>query len=143
MGILITVFTVVGIILAFIAQFSDPTMWLCVGVAFFQSGIWGLLLYILYRIAVTVGCVTENPAGPQPPSSSSSALRSYGDAHTPDQSSLGLAPYRIEDQIGLGDIVKRATGAMGIQPCQKCHERAARLNQWVSITGRRIEESGK
>jgi hypothetical protein len=47
-------------------------------------------------------------------------------------------PYRVrlpgfikEEEIGLGDLVKRATYAMGIKPCGGCERRAAALNRWV------------
>lgn len=47
-------------------------------------------------------------------------------------------PYRVrlpgfirEEEIGLGDVIKRATSTVGIRPCGGCVERAARLNQWV------------
>lgn len=142
MGVLISVFFVVGVILGLIAKFLDPSMWLCMGVAFFQSGIWGLLLYILYRIAVAVGCLTENPAGPKPPSSSSSGLSSFGGARAQSQNSLSNTTYRMEGQVGLGDIVKQITWAMGIRPCVKCHERAARLNEWVTFSGKRVGKTG-
>ena len=81
MGVMIAVFAVAGAVLALIANFGGrPDLYLCVGASFFQSAIWGLLLWILYRIAVAVMCVTENPNGPPPPappsSSSSSGLSS-------------------------------------------------------------------
>jgi hypothetical protein len=37
----------------------------------------------------------------------------------------------IEEDIGLGDVVKRATYAMGIKPCGGCEKRAAALNHWL------------
>jgi len=48
----------------------------------------------------------------------------------------------MEGQVGLGDIVTMATAAMGIRPCARCHERAARLNEWMPIVGEKIEGSG-
>ena len=56
------------------------------------------------------------------------------------------APYRVrlpgfiadtEAQVGLGDVIKRATAAVGIPPCGGCARRAAALNRRVVITGRR------
>jgi hypothetical protein len=45
-------------------------------------------------------------------------------------------PYRVrlpgfikDEEIGLGDVVKRATYAMGIKPCGGCGRRAAALNR--------------
>lgn len=53
-------------------------------------------------------------------------------------------PYRVylpgfitDEEIGLGDVIKRATSAVGIQPCGGCRRRAATLNRWVAFSGRR------
>ena len=50
-------------------------------------------------------------------------------------------PYRIrlpgfvgDKEIGLGDVIKRATSAMGIQSCGGCLQRAATLNRWIVFT---------
>ena len=47
-------------------------------------------------------------------------------------------PYRVrlpgfitDEEVGLGDIIKRATYAMGIRPCSGCEKRAAALNRWM------------
>ena len=47
-------------------------------------------------------------------------------------------PYRVRlpgfvdgDEIGLGDVIKRAAYAAGIQPCGGCQRRASALNRWV------------
>jgi hypothetical protein len=42
-----------------------------------------------------------------------------------------LPGFLIEDEVGLGDVVKRATSAVGITPCSGCEQRAERLNRWV------------
>jgi hypothetical protein len=39
-----------------------------------------------------------------------------------------------EEEIGLGDAIKRVTYAMGIKPCGGCEQRAAALNRWVNFT---------
>lgn len=56
----------------------------------------------------------------------------------------GRRPYRVrlpgfigDEEVGLGDIVKRTTSAIGIQPCGDCAARAAWLNRWVIFSGRR------
>jgi hypothetical protein len=53
-------------------------------------------------------------------------------------------PYRVrlpllvsDEDIGLGDVIKRATSAVGIRPCRSCERRAAALNRWVAVFGRR------
>jgi hypothetical protein len=42
-----------------------------------------------------------------------------------------LPGFLIEEEIGLGDVIKRATSAIGIQPCSGCERRAAALNRWL------------
>jgi hypothetical protein len=53
----------------------------------------------------------------------------------------GPALYRVRlpgfisgEEVGLGDVVKRATYAAGIRPCGGCERRAAALNRWVVFT---------
>jgi hypothetical protein len=46
-------------------------------------------------------------------------------------------PGFIDEEIGLGDVIKRATSAVGIKPCGGCRRRAAALNRWVVFSGRR------
>lgn len=48
-----------------------------------------------------------------------------------------LPGFLIEGEIGLGDAIKRATAAIGVRPCGGCERRAAALNRWVTISGRR------
>jgi len=50
-------------------------------------------------------------------------------------------PYRVrlpgfisDEQVGLGDVVKRITYAGGIKPCGGCGRRAAALNRWMVFT---------
>jgi hypothetical protein len=38
-----------------------------------------------------------------------------------------------DDEIGLGDVIKKATASAGISPCGGCAKRAAALNRWVSL----------
>jgi len=51
-------------------------------------------------------------------------------------------PYRvrlpgfINDEVGLGDVVKRATYAVGLKPCGGCTRRAAALNRWLVFSGK-------
>jgi hypothetical protein len=52
-------------------------------------------------------------------------------------------PYRVrlpgfitDEEIGLGDVIKRATSAFGIRPCDDCAKRAAMLNRWMVFSGR-------
>ena len=40
----------------------------------------------------------------------------------------------IEEEIGPGDMIKKATYAMGITPCGGCEKRAAALNRWMRFS---------
>jgi hypothetical protein len=58
--------------------------------------------------------------------------------------SAASQPYRVrlpefilEQEIGLGNVVKRATSSIGIRPCGGCEGRAAVLNRWFVFSGRR------
>jgi hypothetical protein len=51
-----------------------------------------------------------------------------------DKSKSEPRPVRLpgflnEKDIGLGDLIKRATSYVGITPCQGCEARAATLNR--------------
>lgn len=45
-----------------------------------------------------------------------------------------LPGFLIEEEIGLGDVVKRITYSMGIKPCGGCEKRAAALNRWMHFS---------
>jgi hypothetical protein len=45
-----------------------------------------------------------------------------------------LPGFLIEEEIGLGDAIKRVTYAMGIKACEGCQKRAATLNRWVRLS---------
>ncbi len=53
-------------------------------------------------------------------------------------------PYRVrlrgfisDQEVGLGDVVKRVTYGFGIKPCGGCEQRARALNRWLVFSGRR------
>jgi hypothetical protein len=48
-----------------------------------------------------------------------------------------LPGFIVEKEIGLGDLVKRTTSAIGIRPCVGCERRAAALNRWMIFTRHR------
>ena len=57
--------------------------------------------------------------------------------------SMARQPYRMrlpgfvrDEDIGLGDLVKRATASLFIKPCGGCARRAAALNRWLTFTAR-------
>jgi hypothetical protein len=51
------------------------------------------------------------------------------------------APFRVrlpgfikDEEIGLGDTIKRVTYAFGLRPCGGCEQRATALNRWMVFT---------
>jgi hypothetical protein len=47
---------------------------------------------------------------------------------------IRLPGFIREEEVGLGDVVKRATYALGIKPCGGCEGRAVALNRWMVFT---------
>lgn len=45
-------------------------------------------------------------------------------------------PIGVHQEVGLGQVVKRVTGAFGIEPCNSCHRRAEFLDRHVVFGGR-------
>jgi hypothetical protein len=65
--------------------------------------------------------------------------RAKGRNEPPDRGDQ--APHRVhlpgfitDEEIGLGDAIKRATSYVGIRPCGGCGRRAAALNRWMVFT---------
>jgi hypothetical protein len=59
--------------------------------------------------------------------------------HSPDQDKppphrVRLPGFITDEEIGLGDVIKRTTSYFGIQPCRGCEQRAAALNRWMVFT---------
>jgi hypothetical protein len=48
-----------------------------------------------------------------------------------------LPGFIADEEIGLGDVIKRTSTYLGIQPCGACERRAAALNRWLTFTNRR------
>ena len=55
-----------------------------------------------------------------------------------------LPGFLNERDIGMGDVIKRATSYVGITPCGGCEARAAALNRWFvfSAASRNKRNSG-
>ena len=47
-----------------------------------------------------------------------------------------LPGFLIEEDIGLGDAIQRATAYVGLTPCAGCDRRATVLNHWLTFTAR-------
>ena len=50
---------------------------------------------------------------------------------------IRLPGFIVDEEIGLGDVIKRATSYVGIKACGGCEGRAAALNRRVVFGGRR------
>lgn len=48
-----------------------------------------------------------------------------------------LPGFVPDEPVGLGDAVKRVTSMVGVRPCGPCQARAERMNQWMTLTGRK------
>ena len=48
-----------------------------------------------------------------------------------------LPGFITEKEIGLGDVIKSATNAIGLKPCGGCAHRASALNRWIVFSGKR------
>ena len=46
---------------------------------------------------------------------------------------LRLPGFIVEEEVALGDAIKRAASYLGIRPCGGCERRAAALNRWISF----------
>ncbi|MEU1283573.1 hypothetical protein [Kitasatospora sp. NPDC005856] len=46
-----------------------------------------------------------------------------------------LPGFVTDQDIGLGDAVKRVTSTLGIRPCGGCERRAAALNRRLVVSG--------
>ena len=62
---------------------------------------------------------------------------------TKDQPKKARTPHRVrlpgfvvDEDIGLGDMIKQATSSIGIRPCGDCTKRAAVMNSWIVFSGR-------
>jgi hypothetical protein len=59
------------------------------------------------------------------------------DKGRPEPHRVRLPGFIAETEVGLGEVIKRATSLVGIRPCGSCLERAANLNRWMVFSGRR------
>jgi len=51
------------------------------------------------------------------------------DKSKPESRAVRLPGFLNEKDIGMGDVIKRATSYVGIKPCRGCEARAAALNR--------------
>ncbi len=60
------------------------------------------------------------------------AADSIGDS-IPAAHTVRLPRFIVKEPLGLGQIVKRMTSAIGVQPCGPCERRANRMDQWLRV----------
>jgi hypothetical protein len=56
------------------------------------------------------------------------------DKTRPKPHRVHLPAFLLEEEIGLGDVIKHATYAVGIRPCAGCEHRASVLNHWMRFS---------
>jgi hypothetical protein len=59
------------------------------------------------------------------------------DQHQRQPHRVRLPGFVSDEEIGLGDVIKRASSYLGIRPCGGCKTRAAALNRWMVFTRQR------
>jgi len=62
------------------------------------------------------------------------ATKDHREEPRPQPHRVRLPGFLIEEEIGLGDAIKRVTYAMGFKHCQGCEKRAATLNRWMRFS---------
>jgi hypothetical protein len=72
-----------------------------------------------------------------PDVTSNSSSREPRDARRQTPRVVRLPGFTADKEVGLGDAIKHATATLGIRPCGGCQRRAAALNRWMTISGRR------
>ena len=51
----------------------------------------------------------------------------------PPRHRVRLPGFISDEEIGLGDLIKKVSYSAGIKPCGGCEKRAAALNRWMAI----------
>jgi hypothetical protein len=59
------------------------------------------------------------------------------DKSEPEPHRVRLPGFITEEDIGLGDVIKRTTSYLGIRPCGGCERRAEVLNRWLVFTNQK------
>ncbi|HLJ16668.1 MAG TPA: hypothetical protein VKV15_19380 [Bryobacteraceae bacterium] len=88
--------------------------------------------------AITLAKCTSSSGGggrgaPMPMSLTRSQRRPRMPQASPALHRVRLPRFFVEEEIGLGDVIRKTTYAMGIKPCGGCEKRAAALNGWLHL----------
>lgn len=57
--------------------------------------------------------------------------RAQPETPVPARHRVRLPGFLIEQDVGLGSVIKRSTSYIGINPCGGCQRRANALNRWI------------
>jgi hypothetical protein len=58
----------------------------------------------------------------------------------PKQVSIRVSvPFRLDEEVGLGEVIKRMTATVGVTPCAPCEARAAAMDRMIVFSGRRSQ----
>ncbi len=87
-------------------------------------------------LALARALADQRMESPQPAPASSATI------HEPARHQVKLPGLAAEKGIGLGDVIKRLTSAIGIKPCVGCERRATLLNRWLSFSGATVTGDG-
>lgn len=52
-------------------------------------------------------------------------------------------PFAVSGEVGLGDVIKQVTAALGIPPCAPCQARAEALNRRIVFSNRPRSSPGE
>ena len=55
------------------------------------------------------------------------------EASVPARARMRVPGFVSDEEVGLGDVIKRATGYFGVKPCGGCEKRAAALNRLMTF----------
>jgi hypothetical protein len=68
------------------------------------------------------------------PGASASPENSATDSvSTPASHRLRLPKFISNESVGFGQIVSKVASVVGVKPCPRCTERAAKLDRWLKI----------
>ena len=81
------------------------------------------------------GPQTASPGSDKDPTQHRGGAEAPQPAEAPHPHRLRLPRFLGRFEIGLGDLIKRMTSAVGITPCVGCERRAQTLNRWLVLSG--------
>jgi hypothetical protein len=143
-GVIAAIIGFVALILRILGVGTLP--WPCFIASLATTALWSWLANIVQLVAEARECSNwdESPAGSSASSSGAGLAGNSGGTasrlramrNEAGRWAVAIPGLPIAQPVGLGDVISKATSAVGIQPCGGCRERAELLNRLVSF-GRR------